>query len=133
MKSVCIRSFSGPYFLSFGLNTKRYRVVSLRIQSECGKIRTRCTPNTDTFHEVIAYRKSKLLSDYFMKNDSAKQQLDSQVSTCRKCKFCLIINTAKLITNVNLNIIEKNWKLQGSRSYLRLKMLKAQSFDCYLF
>ena len=27
--------------------------VSLRIQSECGKIRTRITPNTDTFHAVM--------------------------------------------------------------------------------
>ena len=32
--------FSGPYFPAFGLNTKRYE-VSLRIQPECGKIRTR--------------------------------------------------------------------------------------------
>ena len=32
--------FSGPYFIAFGLNTERYG-VSLRIQSECGKIRTR--------------------------------------------------------------------------------------------
>ena len=32
--------FSGPYFPAFGLNTERYG-VSLRIQSECGKIRTR--------------------------------------------------------------------------------------------
>ena len=31
---------SGPYFTAFGLNEKRYE-VSLRIQSECGKIRTR--------------------------------------------------------------------------------------------
>ena len=28
--------------------------VSFRIQSECGKMRTRITPNTDTFHAVIA-------------------------------------------------------------------------------
>ena len=34
------RVFSGPYFPVFGLNTERY-FVSLRIQSECGKIRTR--------------------------------------------------------------------------------------------
>ena len=27
--------------------------VSLRIQSECGKIRTRITPNTDTFYAVF--------------------------------------------------------------------------------
>ena len=26
--------------------------VSLRIQSECGKLRTRITPNTDTFYAV---------------------------------------------------------------------------------
>ena len=32
--------FSGPYFPAFGLNTERY-FASLRIQSECGKIRTR--------------------------------------------------------------------------------------------
>ena len=36
--------------------------ISLRIQSECGKIRTRITPNTNTFHVVycpvnpVAYR-----------------------------------------------------------------------------
>ena len=49
VKSVCIRSFSGPHFPAFRLNTKRYS-ASLRIQSECGKIRTRKTPNMDTFH-----------------------------------------------------------------------------------
>ena len=47
-KSVRIRSFSGPYFSTFGLNTGRYG-VSLRIQSKCWKIRTRKTTNTDTF------------------------------------------------------------------------------------
>ena len=31
---------SGPYFPAFGLNMERYK-VSLCIQSECGKIRTR--------------------------------------------------------------------------------------------
>ena len=47
IKSVCIRSFSDPYFTAFGLNTEL-------IQSECGKIRTRKTPNTDTFHAVYS-------------------------------------------------------------------------------
>ena len=51
MKSVRIRSYSGPYFSAFGLNTERYG-VSLRIQFECGKMRTRITPNTDTFYGV---------------------------------------------------------------------------------
>ena len=43
VKSVPIWSFSGPHFPAFGLNTERY-LVSLRIQSECGKIQTRITP-----------------------------------------------------------------------------------------
>ena len=46
VKSVRIWSYSGPYFPTFGLNTERYS-ISLRIQSECGKIKTRKTPNTD--------------------------------------------------------------------------------------
>ena len=49
VKSVCIRNFSGPHFSAFGLNTDIYS-VNLRIQSECGKMRTRKTPNTDTFY-----------------------------------------------------------------------------------
>ena len=48
VKSVRIRNFSGSYFLAFGLNK-----VFLRIQSECGKTRTRKSPNTDTFHPVL--------------------------------------------------------------------------------
>ena len=48
VKNVRIRSFSAPYFATFGRN------VSLLVQSECGKIRTRKTPNTDTFHAVIS-------------------------------------------------------------------------------
>ena len=42
VKPVCIRSFSRPYFPSFGLN----------IQSKRGKILTRKTSNTDTFYAV---------------------------------------------------------------------------------
>ena len=50
VKGVRIRSYSGPYFPAFELNTPY--PVSLRIQSECGKIWTRITQNTDTFHAV---------------------------------------------------------------------------------
>ena len=39
-------------FPAFGLNTERYS-VSLRIQSECRKMRTKITPNTDTFYAVL--------------------------------------------------------------------------------
>ena len=45
IKSVCIRSYSGPYFPPFRLNTVRYSV------------RTRVTPNTGTFYAVCYDRK----------------------------------------------------------------------------
>ena len=51
IKSVLIRSFFSPYFLAFGLYS-----VRIRIQSECGKIRTRKTPNTDSFYAVKSYK-----------------------------------------------------------------------------
>ena len=37
--------------------------VSLRIQSECEKIRTRKTPNTDAFHTVEAFCFANLKRD----------------------------------------------------------------------
>ena len=43
LKSVRIWSFFRPYFAAFGLC----------ILFECGKIRTRKTPNTGTFHAVV--------------------------------------------------------------------------------
>ena len=51
VKCVHIRSYSGLYFPAFALNTERCGVCFL-IQSECGKVRTRITPNTDTFYAV---------------------------------------------------------------------------------
>ena len=50
VKSVHIWSYSGPHFHALGL--MQYS-ASLRIQSECGKMRTRITPNTETFYAVI--------------------------------------------------------------------------------
>ena len=51
VKSVGIRSYSGLYFPAFGRNMDR-NSVSLRIESEGGKIRTRISLNTDTFYAV---------------------------------------------------------------------------------
>ena len=59
VKSVGIRSYSGPYFTKFGLNTERYGVY-LRIQSECGKMQTRITPNTNTFYEFTKIVKNPI-------------------------------------------------------------------------
>ena len=51
-KSVHIRSYSGPHFRVFGLNTERYFVIL--------KMRIRVTPNTDTFHAVYTSQISLL-------------------------------------------------------------------------
>ena len=44
LKCIRIRSYSGPYFVAFSLNT--------RIKSEFGKMRTRITPNADAVHAM---------------------------------------------------------------------------------
>ena len=58
LKSVHTRSLSGPYFHALGLNKDRYG-VSPCIQSKYGKIRTRKTPNMDTFNAVTTVSLSK--------------------------------------------------------------------------
>ena len=58
VKSVRIRSHSGLYLTAFRLNTERYG-VPLRIQTQCGKIRTRITANTDTFYVVTIHNETK--------------------------------------------------------------------------
>ena len=70
MKSVRIQSYSGPHFPSIGLNTERYS-VSLGIQSECGKVRTRITPNADTFYVVFAAVNDETPDDTLFDNSSA--------------------------------------------------------------
>ena len=55
MKSVRIQSISGSYFPAFGLNTERYSIspYSVQMRGNAGKMRTRLTPNTDTFYAAI--------------------------------------------------------------------------------
>ena len=36
-----------------------FGVILVRIQSKCGKLGTRITPNTDTFHAVKGFTKSR--------------------------------------------------------------------------
>ena len=46
--------FSDPHFLAFGLNTEIYS-LNIRNQSECWKMRTRKSPNTDSFYPASDY------------------------------------------------------------------------------
>ena len=67
--SVRIKSYSGPYFPAFGQNTEAYG-VSLRIKSECGEMRTRITPNEETFLRSVIFLESFLES---LKSDICKR------------------------------------------------------------
>ena len=70
VKIVLIRSFSGLYFPAFELNKER-RGVSLRIHSECGKILTRKTADTDTFHAIAYFEwcsRAVCMVNFFVKN-----------------------------------------------------------------
>ena len=92
MKSVRIRSYSGPYFPAFGLDMKRHS-VSLRIQSECGKIRTRITPNTNTFYAVLHFLCKNLTSE-----TNSFDPLTSFSSFCiLPVQFCFSIETRVLL------------------------------------
>ena len=63
VKSVRIRGYSGPHFPAFGLNTEKYG-VSLRIQSECGKMWSRITTNMETFQALNFTNNLYLWKDY---------------------------------------------------------------------
>ena len=81
VKSVRIQNYSSPYFPTFGLNKERY-FVSLRIQSEYGKIQTRITPNTEAFYAVfVNYSFSKQISEIQFSN----------LETCLLSFSCLIL------------------------------------------
>ena len=58
VKRVRIRSYSGLNFSTFVLNT------ALRIESECVKLWTRITPNTDTFYAVVPKADDKNLGTF---------------------------------------------------------------------
>ena len=127
VKSVRIRTFSGSYFPPFGLNTERYG-VPLRIQPECRKIRTRKTPNTNTFHEVfqntipvtvvfmLKFRSHLRCSikKGFLKNFAKftgtlfKKKILAQVFSCEFCEiFKNTFFTVHLWTTAYVNYVEK--------------------------
>ena len=61
-------------FSALGLNMENYR-INLHIQSECGKVWTRKTSNTDTFHavcslgfKIVACQSQLLFFFYFLFN-----------------------------------------------------------------
>ena len=71
VKCVHIRSYSGLCFPAFALNTERCGVCFV-IQSECGKVRTRITPNTDTFYAVHQTVNRIVLTSLYLEFETSK-------------------------------------------------------------
>ena len=83
VRSAPSRSFSGPYFPVFRLNTERYTVCGKLMQSEWGKTQTRLTPDTDTFYAGTFNIKEKL---FLRKREYLLQYLTQFLKTL-KLKF----------------------------------------------
>ena len=71
MKSARIRSLSGPYFFRIRTEYGEIQSVSL-IQSKCGKIQTRKTQKTGTFHGLgIFFARDESISAKYLLNEFA--------------------------------------------------------------
>ena len=125
MKSVRIWRFFRPCFPVFGRNTERYE-VTLHIQSECGKIWTRKTLNTDTFHAVW-----NLCSlTYLLENNQVRQFVKIMISSTlltyvhnllrselssknsELLYACSLFCFCQLIGNVVIGIVSGNCRVQ---------------------
>ena len=95
VKSVQIWSFSGSLLPVLGLNTEIYS-VNLRVQSICGKIRTRKTPYLDNFYAV------KKIRENAEKDVRTKEKVIRNVSeNCKNAPFEKISENDK--TNFKCN------------------------------
>ena len=79
LKIVRNRKFPGTYFPAFGLNTERYNVY-LRIQRQFRKIRTRKTPNTETFTQWKLLRRSPYYRQIKWKSREKRDMLPMEIA-----------------------------------------------------
>ena len=133
MKSACIWSYSGPHFLVFGLNTERYG-VSVRIQSQCGKMWTRITLKvtfTDTFYAVEVFffvdkddectTKDRIIEKLKRNAEKIERKLEEvnhEISRSRKdCEKLQTKN--ELYEKELMNLVEENETLLQDRKNLQ--------------
>ena len=117
VKKVRIQSFSGLYFLAFGLTTVRY-LKSLRIQSKCGKIRIRKTLNADSFFPVL-----NLLKFWHWRNIYQKFYLFHIELLKRKILLTVVNIQVKWLSFLKNDLFRKigiYWKIWFSREMLKL-------------
>ena len=133
VKSACIWSYSGPHFLVFGLNTERYG-VSVRIQSQCGKMWTRITLKvtfTDTFYAVKVFffvdkddectTKDRIIEKLKRNAEKIERKLEEvnhEISRSRK--DCGKLQTKnELYEKELMNLVEENETLLQDRKNLQ--------------
>ena len=115
-KITFVYNFVAPLSVVFKLFTawkvSIFAVILARIQSECGKIRTRITPNTDTFHAVIInIRQSKLFgiaekSLVKYKWVTAKRKAPTQsVFTCSKLTIETLAQVVKYVQSLQVVLV----------------------------
>ena len=101
-----------PHFPVFGLNTETYR-VSLCIQSECGKMRTRITPNTETFHAVVIILELLQKSNW-SKVSKAKKKMKvyGDIKVYGFCQITYAKNLTLIDTFFNFMGISSRWLMK---------------------
>ena len=105
-KRIRIRSVSGLHFPASGLDAEICS-VNLRIQSECGKIRTRRTRNTDTFYVVKKYHQNDLLNILYFVPKTSTYNSEHFLNNSRMV-FDIAMKTWRVIINFSRNVFE--WK-----------------------
>ena len=99
---------SGPYFSIFRLSTERYG-VSLGFQSEWGKMLTRITPNTDTFHAVTILESGIIWAPDLLKVKRSNLTLQISISTFLSKYFDLITFTFIAISYA-VRLVQISWQ-----------------------
>ena len=134
LKSVHIRSYSSPHFAAFGLNTETYS-VTLHIQSECRKIQTRITQNTDIFCVVCESKDELILRNFLHENPEPKHShpryLYQEAKNKKKIKISTGMEISKNIWECkNKDIKEMFWvNEQSDQHHQLLKLINIRDLN----
>ena len=94
-------------FPALGLNAGRYG-VSLRIQSECGKMRIRITPNTGTFYAVNVCSINDTSSSESMEKAAAVEMFGRSISL-HKPKYTAYVGDGDSSFGEVCEAMKKTW------------------------
>ena len=126
MKNVRIRSFSGRYFHALELRTEIYSVY-LRIQSKCGKMRTRKTLEKDTFYEIQTSCEILHVKSYVIFEFQFKDQEKEMIYYCKSTREI----PSQLRESVVSKIVEE-FQMFVSVKQFRFEILLKSYSDPYL-